>query len=177
MKRLAIAAAAVCAALLSGCATYDYGYPGPYYGYSGPYYGYAEPYVYGYTEPYTYRYYDYGPYGYSPYYGWGSGYYAGPPVVGFDFRYRNSDQHAHRDHTHAGKWSGERRQSGYTAGDRASQHPRTTRAEPATQRNDANMTRSRGPRVSPPAPPRRDAGEGAQASRRTPPGTIARSDQ
>ena len=168
MKRLAMLAAAAFAALLSGCATYDYGY-------SGPYYGYSEPYVYGYTEPYAYRYYDYGPYWYSPYYGWNTGYYAGPPVVGFDFRYRDHDRYVHRDRSQAGNWSGERRQAGNRSENRASQRPRTTRAEPAAQRND--MTRSRGPRVSPPAPPRRDAGEGAQAGRRTTSGAIAHSDQ
>jgi len=170
MKQLAIVAATVSVALLSGCATYDYGY-------SAPYYSYSEPYVYGYAEPYGYRYYDYAPYWYSPYYGWGSGYYAAPPVVGFDFRYRDRDRYEHRDRSHTGSWSGERRQAGNRSDNRVAQRPRTTRAEPTTQRNDANMTRSHGPRVSPPAPPRRDTGEGAQASRRTPPGTVARSDQ
>ncbi|HUH95429.1 MAG TPA: hypothetical protein VL742_20090 [Casimicrobiaceae bacterium] len=50
MMRLALVAAAACAALLAGCAT-----EGAYYGSSYPYYGYG----------YGYDYYDYGPAYYS----------------------------------------------------------------------------------------------------------------
>ena len=74
------AAPVALAALMSGCATYDYGY-----------YGYGEP-SYGYSGPYTY---DYGPsyYGYAPYY-YTPGYSYGGPI--FDFRYSDRDRHDYR---------------------------------------------------------------------------------
>ena len=82
-------AAAAAAAVLSGCATYDYGYSDGYYGYARPYYGYA------YGGPY---YYDNGPYYYD--YGYGPGYYVVPPAVGFDFRFRDRDRRDRGERQH-----------------------------------------------------------------------------
>jgi hypothetical protein len=172
MKLLArsLLAAGTLAVLLSGCATYDYGYSGSYY---------SEPYAYGYA-PYGYRsyYYDYGPYyGYSPYYGYGpygyrSDYYVAPPLVGFDFRYRDRDR---GDRDHARNRGGDGRHLSNRNDDRraAGQRPRTTRPEATSQRGPG-IERSRGQRV---APARRDTRDSAQARTRAAPGAVARSEQ
>jgi len=104
LKSLFVAGAV--AGALSGCATYDYGY-----GYTQPYYGYD-------ASPYTY---DYG-YGYPYYHGYSPGYYVGPPVVGFDFRYRDNDRHDNR-HWHRDRgndWRGDRSSSNWRDDRRAS---------------------------------------------------------
>jgi hypothetical protein len=83
--------AAVAMAGLSGCATYDDGYAVRSYGYG----------------------YDYGPsyytYDYGPYYGYSPGYYAGPPAVGFDFRFRDRGRRDFREHRRAERRDGDRR--------------------------------------------------------------------
>ena len=89
-----LVAATAFAGALAGCATYDSGYAS--YGY-----GYPQTYYYGY---------DYGPYYGSYYYPYG--YYASPPVVGFDFNYsdrghRRRDGHAHNGQWHNGRWNGQ----------------------------------------------------------------------
>jgi hypothetical protein len=76
MKTLtkSVLAAVAAGGLLTGCASYDYGYT------------YTQPYGYTYSEPYAYGYdygYDYGPYYYG--YGYGPSYYSGPSI-GFTFR-------------------------------------------------------------------------------------------
>jgi hypothetical protein len=155
MNRLVqLLCAGAVAALLSGCATYEYGYASPYYGYSQPYYGYAYPYAYG---PY---YYDYGPY----YYGYGPGYY-GAPFVGFDFRYHD------RGDWHAGSHGGDRGHSAH--GSRRTQQG-AVRPAPARQQNQVAPA-SRSPRIAPTPPARRDTNQAARA--RAPQTAELRADQ
>ena len=127
------------AALLSGCASYDYGYSGGYYGYSDPYYGYASPYGYGYGSPYGYGYgygtpyyYDNGPY----YYGYGPSYYIGPSV-GFDLRFHDHDHHGRREAQHNGHNQRHYSQRGAA---QYSQRNTDVRPAPTAQRTRAPIT-------------------------------------
>lgn len=144
-----LAAPLAAAALLSGCATYDY----PYYGYGEPYYG-------GYGA-YSY---DYGPYyyGYAPYY-YTPGYYYGGPV--FDFRYSDRDRHDYHgrsrdyrgghDRNRGGNWD---RGGGRGRPDRSSTGPRPTSR---TGASSGTTTRQ----AVPPAPPRRSVTASRESGR------------
>ena len=143
--------AAVALAGVSGCATYDDGYA----------YGYR--YDYG-PSYYTY---DYGPY-YGPYYGYGPGYYVGPPVVGFDFRFRDRDRRDFRERRHAERGDG---------GHRRIVQQGALRVPPA--RPDAGA--SRAPRVAATPPAQRNGGQrariGGPARQSQTPIATARSEQ
>ena len=136
VKPLLVAAAG--AAILSGCATYDYGY-----GYTQPSYGYG---------------YDYGPsyYDYGSYYGYAPGYYVGPPAVGFDFRYRDYDRdrdwrrdHGRRrdrdDHRGRGDHRGNAQHQGPIRPSATGQHPN------GASGRGARLASPPGPRASVPA--------------------------
>ncbi|MGE5169060.1 MAG: hypothetical protein ACM3JC_01670 [Rudaea sp.] len=165
------AAPVALAALLSGCATYDYGY----YGYSEPYYGYSGSYSYDYG-PY---YYGNGPYYYTP------GYYYGGPI--FDFRYSDRDRHDYRgrsydhrgrshdyrgDRDRSGNWNRDR--GGNWNGDRGGRSDRgSARPQPTSRTGVTSGAATR--QAVPAAPPRgavtarRDGGrEQAQSSGRAP---------
>ena len=148
-----LAAPVAAAALLSGCATYDY----PYYGYSEPYYGGYGAYSYDYG-PYYYG------YGYAPYpYYYTPGYYYGGPV--FDFRYSDRDRHEYHgrsrdyrgghDRNRGGNWD---RGGGRGRPDRSSTGPRPTSR---TGASSGTTTRQ----AVPPAPPRRSVTASRESGR------------
>lgn len=141
-------AGAALAGLLSGCATYDYGYPPAYYGY-------------GYGYDYGYRpYYDYGPY-------YGPGYYVGPPLVGFDFRYSDRDYRDHR------RWDGDRGRD-WDGDHRRSRAEGAGRPAPMVQRN-AGADSGRGQRIAPaPVAQRGTTAQRAQTGNRSRPSAQTR---
>ena len=146
-----LAAPVAAAALLSGCATYDY----PYYGYSEPYYGGYGAYSYDYG-PYYYG------YGYAPYY-YTPGYYHGGPV--FDFRYSDRDRHDYHgrsrdyrgghDRNRGGNWD---RGGGRGRPDRSSTGPRPTSRTGASSGTTTHQ-------AVPPAPPRRSVTASRESGR------------
>lgn len=133
-----LAAPLAAAALLSGCATYDY----PYYGYSEPYYG-------GYGA-YSY---DYGPYyyGYAPYY-YTPGYYYGGPV--FDFRYSDRDRRDYHGHSRDYRRDHDRNRGGEWNRNRGGRPERSSAGLRPTSRSGATSGATTRQAV-PAAPPRR----------------------
>ncbi len=135
------AAPVAVAAILSGCATYDY----PYYGYSEPYYGGYGAYSYDYG-PYYYG------YGYAPYpYYYTPGYYYGGPV--FDFRYSDRDRHDHHGRSRDYRGDHDRNRGGdWDRGGRGRPERSSTGPRPTSRAGTTSGTTTR--QAVPAAPPR-----------------------
>jgi len=132
-----VLAAVAAGGLLTGCASYDYGYG----------YTYSEPYGYTYTQPYAYGYnygYDYGPY----YYGYGPSYYGGPSI---GFTFHDNDRHYHNYRNYRGSRNDHARRN-YSSSHNRSHDNRSASTRPAVTHPQRNVAPA-GSRPRPVAPP------------------------